>query len=313
MGCASSTDAGEAEPADEEVELATAGGDAAEASPAIEEKSGSTLSMEVRKLRSFVTFAIDKLDAKDPDLHDSSPEDDLQELVWWAKGMAGQLRSIGAGTPQEVKTGIMEGLAPAWDLRTDRPGPELSAESLREALATLLSTVLGAAEEEEAEVTEEEVEEVAPANLASMTLQDAVTYLWDVGGVDARSGLLLGSGTPACLHACTFARTHARTHARSHRQVLPGSTPRRRRVPARGTAGCTRTPCSVPWGRVRRRQRESWPSQSLRARMPARAACSAPSRSQALRRAACNGMAASGNTSTEPGNVMVPRFERSTH
>ena len=90
--------------------------------------------------------------------------------------MARNLRSIGAGAPQEVKTGIMEGLAPVWDLRTDRPGPELSAESLREALATLLLTVL-VAEDEEAE---EEAEEVAPANLASMTLQDAVTHLWDV-------------------------------------------------------------------------------------------------------------------------------------
>jgi hypothetical protein len=56
-----------------------------------------------------------------------------------------------------------------WDLRTDRPGPELSAESLREALATLLLTVL-VAEDEEAE---KKAEEVAPANLASMTLQDA--------------------------------------------------------------------------------------------------------------------------------------------
>ena len=38
-------------------------------------------STEVQKLRSFVTFALDKLDAKDADLHDGSPEEDFQELV----------------------------------------------------------------------------------------------------------------------------------------------------------------------------------------------------------------------------------------
>ena len=38
-------------------------------------------STEVQKLRSFVTFALDKLDAKEADLHDGSPEEDFQELV----------------------------------------------------------------------------------------------------------------------------------------------------------------------------------------------------------------------------------------
>jgi poly(U)-specific endoribonuclease len=133
---------------------------------------------EIQKLRSFVLFALDKLDAKKPDLQDGSPEEDFQELVWWAKGMARNLRSTAARAPQEVKTGIMQGLAPAWDLRTDRPGPDLSAEQLREALASLLSTVL-AAEEEEEEASAGG-DEVAPVNLASMTLQDAVTHLWNV-------------------------------------------------------------------------------------------------------------------------------------
>jgi poly(U)-specific endoribonuclease len=48
--------------------------------------------------------------------------------------------------------------------------------ALRDALSALLSTVL-AAEDEAPEPSEEDV---APANLASMSLQDAVTYMWEV-------------------------------------------------------------------------------------------------------------------------------------
>ena len=48
MGCAGSTDAGEAEPANKEVEAAAAGGHAAEASPAIEEKTADTAVDEAR-------------------------------------------------------------------------------------------------------------------------------------------------------------------------------------------------------------------------------------------------------------------------
>ena len=63
-----------------------------------------------------------------------------------------------------------------WDLRTDTAGPELSVDALRSALETLLTTVLAAGAEPEAH----EESDVVPEGLADMTLQDAVTYMWDV-------------------------------------------------------------------------------------------------------------------------------------
>ena len=182
------------------------------------------------KLRSFVTFAIDKLDVAAEGLQDDTPEEDYAELLLWCAGMARNLRSVGAAAPHELKSAIMTGLASVWDIRTDRPGPDLSVSALRDALSALLSTVL-AAEDEAPEPSEEDV---APANLASMSLQDAVTYMWEVLDkahrieyADSGFTLNLQSKASAAAAHCVLALSCAAPARGDHRANPPADSPYR--------------------------------------------------------------------------------------
>jgi hypothetical protein len=100
------------------------------------------------KLRSFVSFAVDKLDAAAESLQDEDPEDNYQELVTFTSGLSRNLKCVGAAAPAELKAQIMEVLAPLWDLKTEQPGDGLrdaGVHGLRAALESLLAGPLAAA------------------------------------------------------------------------------------------------------------------------------------------------------------------------
>ena len=99
-----------------------------------------------------------------------------QELVTFVKGLSRNLKNTAAAAPGERKGEIMAILAPAVDLRTDAAGPELSVETLRACLAALLASC--PAPEPEPEPPQHD--DVKPAGLATMSLQEAVTHMWAV-------------------------------------------------------------------------------------------------------------------------------------
>lgn len=102
--------------------------------------------------------------------------------------------------------------------------------ALRDALSALLSTVL-AAEDEAPEPSEEDV---APANLASMSLQDAVTYMWEVLDkahrieyADSGFTLNLQSKASAAAAHCVLALSCAAPARGDHRANPPADIPYR--------------------------------------------------------------------------------------
>ena len=124
------------------------------------------------KLRSFVNFAIDKLDAAAESLQDEDPEDNYQELATFTSGLSRNLKCAGAAAPAELKVQIMEVLAPLWNLKTEQPGDGLrdaGVPGLRAALEALLAGPLAAGDAATGEA-EPEVEGppdgARPANLA---------------------------------------------------------------------------------------------------------------------------------------------------
>ena len=145
------------------------------------------------RLVSFVRFAIQKLDGAAASLTDEDPEDNYQELCAFAYGMSRSLKSTGSNASGPLKSAIREGLAKMWDIGPDQPGPDLrdhGVPGLRAALEGLIQAggPLGeaAGKQEEREAAEIAAAESAPAdntkpaNIDSMSLQDAFTYLWDV-------------------------------------------------------------------------------------------------------------------------------------
>jgi len=133
------------------------------------------------KLRSFVTFAKAKLDLTQAELEDEDPEDNFQEQCQWMYGFSRTLKSVGGPASQELKAAIAQELAVVWDMKTERPGENLregGVEAIRNTFDALIAGPL-AGEEEEEEATEED-SSFKPDNLADMTIQDAVTYMWDV-------------------------------------------------------------------------------------------------------------------------------------
>lgn len=151
------------------------------------------------KLVSFVHFAIQKLDNATASLTDEDPEDNYQELCAFASGMSRSLKSTGSSAPVPLKNAIREGLAAMWDIGPDLPGADLregGVPGLRAALEGLIQAggplADTAAEQEEQEAAEIAAAESAPAqnskpaNIDSMSLQDAFTYLWDVLDKDNR-------------------------------------------------------------------------------------------------------------------------------
>ena len=73
----------------------------------------------------------------------------------------------------------MESLLPVWDIRTDKPGPELrggGVPGLRAALEGLLSGPLATAAPPPEPAPPSS--EAKPDNIASMSFQEAVTYMW---------------------------------------------------------------------------------------------------------------------------------------
>jgi len=155
-----------------------------------------------RKLRSFVQFAIEKLDAAKDDLEDDDPpEENFKELCAFATGMSRHLKATGAGASAELRSAVRNGLLRAFDIRTDTPGAELQdggVQCLRSALEGLISEggALGIIPPNEEKVDNEEdvtrgQRRIRPDNLASMSIQDAVTYMWDV--LDKENRLEWGS------------------------------------------------------------------------------------------------------------------------
>lgn len=125
------------------------------------------------KVKSFLQFAINKLDSCAESLQDEDPEDNFQELTAFTTGLSRHLKNTAAPASQELKNTIIETLQPAWDVRTDKPGDDLSVASLRAALEALLGAI---SDEEPAE--EEEDEDTKPDGLEGMSLQDAISYMW---------------------------------------------------------------------------------------------------------------------------------------
>jgi len=127
------------------------------------------------KLRSFIGFAIAKLDANTEELHDGTPEEDEAELVVFCKGLSRNLKATGASASNELKGTIATTLDIAFNIRNDTPGPELSVENLRAALVQILENALAPPEPLIQHAVDEEVK---PSNLGDMSFQDAVTHMW---------------------------------------------------------------------------------------------------------------------------------------
>mmetsp|Transcript_28238 Transcript_28238/g.61817 ORF Transcript_28238/g.61817 Transcript_28238/m.61817 type:complete len:410 (+) Transcript_28238:106-1335(+) len=142
------------------------------------------------KLRSFIHYAIAKLDGANEELSDEDPEDNYAELATFTCGFSRHLKNVGASAPGSMKQQISQVLAPVWDLKTDQPGPDLTIPNLRSAMDELLASVL-AEELPPDDPVEPEDEEIKPANIAQMTLQDAVTHMWNI---DRESRVPWGEG-----------------------------------------------------------------------------------------------------------------------
>jgi len=186
------------------------------------------------KLRSFLQFAIDKLDgacvrslpllllcllpllrlplrldasltprsaaSRQEALEDEDPEDNFQELCVFALGFSRNLKNTGAAAPAELKGAIAASLAEFWDIKTDSPGEglrEAGVPGLKGGMEALLAGPLAAPEaepepepEDDGEAPADEADaaraarlarqQARPANLGDMSLQEAVTYMWDV-------------------------------------------------------------------------------------------------------------------------------------
>eukprot|EP00854_Cymbomonas_tetramitiformis_P014550 gene14550-17198_t len=144
------------------------------------------------KLVSFVQYAIAKLDAAKESLEDEDPEDNYQELCTFTYGMSSHLKANATGASAELKGALTTGLLSVWNLATDQPGPDLrdggvpglhaALQALLEGDGALASHAEGAAkaEEEHAAAADSEAAHAAkPDNLSEMSIQDAVTYMWD--------------------------------------------------------------------------------------------------------------------------------------
>ena len=131
------------------------------------------------KLQSFVTFAIAKLDSAEAELTDEDEEDNYQELVVFTTGLSRHLKNVGAAGSPELKAAIMQALLHIWDVRTDKPGPELrggGVPGLRTALEGLLEGPLKGATAPQPVAAPIAV---LPSNIRSMSLQEAVDYMWN--------------------------------------------------------------------------------------------------------------------------------------
>lgn len=131
-----------------------------------------------QKLRSFVQFAITKLDSAEAELTDEDDEDNYQELVVFTEGLSRHMKNVGAAGSAELKAALMASLMPVWNIGTDKPGPELregGVPGLRAALQALLTGPLGGAKDPEPAAI---ADSVIPDNIKAMSLQEAVTYMW---------------------------------------------------------------------------------------------------------------------------------------
>ena len=133
-------------------------------------------------------------------LEDEDPEDNFQELCVFALGFSRNLKNTGAAAPAELKGAIAASLAEYWDIKTDSPGEGLregGVPGLKGGMEALLAGPLAAPEaepepepEDDGEAPADEADaaraarlarqQARPANLGEMSLQEAVTYMWDV-------------------------------------------------------------------------------------------------------------------------------------
>jgi poly(U)-specific endoribonuclease len=131
------------------------------------------MSQTESKLKSLISFAIHKLEGATSSLMDGTPEEDFAELTTFTLGFARNLRNAGAPAPKDLKVKISQVLSPVWDLKTDQPGPRLTVPALHAALEEII-TLLTSEDLNE----EPPNDDVRPASLAAMSLQDAIAYLW---------------------------------------------------------------------------------------------------------------------------------------
>jgi hypothetical protein len=90
-------------------------------------------------VRAFIEMAADKLDNAAEGLQDDTPEEDYKELCEFAAGFRNALLNTAAKATPELKGELSAGLASAWDLRGNKPGPELSLATLQAGLRGLLA------------------------------------------------------------------------------------------------------------------------------------------------------------------------------
>lgn len=135
------------------------------------------------KLRSFVAFSIAKLDSAEAELTDEDEDDNFAELVVFTEGLSRNLRNVGASGSPQLKAALIQAMQGVWDLRSDKPGPNLKAggvPGLRKALEELLSSgPLGENAEAALPAPQCPAQTFTP-NLNSMSLQEAVSYMWDI-------------------------------------------------------------------------------------------------------------------------------------
>lgn len=135
------------------------------------------------KLRSFVAFAIAKLDSAEAELTDEDEDDNFAELVVFTEGLSRNLRNVGASGSPQLKAALILAMRGVWDLRSDKPGPNLKAggvPGLRKALEELLSTGPLGENAEAALPAPQCPPQTFTPNLKSMSLQEAVSYMWDI-------------------------------------------------------------------------------------------------------------------------------------
>ena len=155
------------------------------------------------KLRSFLGFAIDKLEAAAPSFEDEEEEEgeNYSELCNFAVGLSRALKNTGASASPEIKGGIAAALEPVWDIKTDQPGEALKDGMVAALKATLESLVAEGGvlytapepEPEPAEPEEEPSEEALaarearllraaqnPSGIRDMSFETALNHMWGV-------------------------------------------------------------------------------------------------------------------------------------
>ena len=125
------------------------------------------------KLRAFVRYALEQLEAAQPALEDGEG-DDYAELCGFCRGFARGLRATGAKASPALRGAITAKLARVWDVNAEAPGPDLASGGVAALAACLedLSTTCFGAEPPAARPPK------AGLDVAAMDLTEAANHLW---------------------------------------------------------------------------------------------------------------------------------------